>query len=157
MRDADITQALATVNARYASCLDSDRLEDWPSFFTDEATYKVTTRDNFNDGLAGALIYATSKGMIEDRVQALRRANIYERQSYRHLLGYPDLVSIDESRLKVETSFAVIRTMRTGQIDLFASGVYIDQVVDTEFGWRFRERIAVCDSSRIDTLLAIPV
>jgi hypothetical protein len=43
-------------------------------------------------------------------------------------------------------------------MDLFAAGVYLDRVQpDTDGKLRFAERIVVCDSSRFDTLLAIPL
>jgi hypothetical protein len=59
--------------------------------------------------------------------------------------------------LSAETPFLVVRTMRDGRMDLFAAGVYLDRVRDDGGGLRFAERIVVCDSSRIDTLLAIPL
>ena len=41
---------------------------------------------------------------------------------------------------------------------LFATGRYLDLVRDEPGpGLRFVERLAICDSSRIDTLLAIPL
>ena len=33
--------------------------------------------------------------MLADRVLALRRANIYERQTYRHIVGMPRLIGSD--------------------------------------------------------------
>jgi hypothetical protein len=42
-------------------------------------------------------------------------------------------------------------------MDLFATGRYLDRLVDQAGTLRFRERVVVCDSSRIDTLLAIPL
>ena len=60
--------------------------------------------------------------------------------------------------LSVETSFLVVRTMRDGQMNMFAAGVYLDKVrQDNDAAWRYVERIVVCDSHRIDTLLAIPL
>ena len=47
--------------------------------------------------------------------------------------------------------------MRDGRMDLFAAGVYLDRVREDGGSLRFAERIVVCDSSRIDTLLAIPL
>ena len=41
--------------------------------------------------------------------------------------------------------------------DLFATGRYLDLVADLAGAPRFRERVVVCDSSRVDTLLAIPL
>jgi len=47
--------------------------------------------------------------------------------------------------------------MRGGAMDLFATGRYVDTMVEDGGVLRFRERLVVCDSSRVDTLLAIPL
>ena len=49
------------------------------------------------------------------------------------------------------------RIMRDGAMDLFATGRYLDVLVEVGDALRFRERVVVCDSNRIDTLLAIPI
>ncbi len=96
--------------------------------------------------------------MLSDRIAALREANIYERQSYRHIVGMPMLRSEQGGRIGAETPFLVVRTMRDGQMDLFATGLYLDQVMpDADGALRFAERLVVCDSSRFDTLVAIPL
>src|SRR6476646_7632984 len=71
----------------YAACLDSDALESWPGFFTEDCRYRVTSAENYDAGLPLGLIYATSQNMLRDRVSALRDANIYEPQRYRHLIS----------------------------------------------------------------------
>ncbi|MET0852211.1 MAG: aromatic-ring-hydroxylating dioxygenase subunit beta [Candidatus Rokuibacteriota bacterium] len=145
------------LNADYARALDDDRLEDWPGFFADECLYKVTSADNHRRGMPAGLMYADGKGMLEDRVAALRRANIYERQAYRHVVGMPAVLSEADGIARVETPFLVVRIMRDGRMDIFATGRYLDAVVEEDGVLRLRERIVVCDSSRIDTLLAIPL
>jgi anthranilate 1,2-dioxygenase small subunit len=47
--------------------------------------------------------------------------------------------------------------MRDGTMSLFATGRYVDALVEEAGALRFRERVVVCDSGRIDTLLAIPL
>jgi len=59
--------------------------------------------------------------------------------------------------VSTETPFLVVRIMRDGRMDLFATGRYLDAVVEEAGRLRFRERLVVCDSSRVDTLLAIPL
>ena len=103
------------------------------------------------------LIYATSRNMLRDRVSALRRANIYEPQRYRHLIsGVRDRRS-RRRRLDVTASFLVVRTMQDGGMMVFAVGRYIDRVVRGDSGWQFARKEVVLDSRRIDTLLAIPL
>ena len=59
--------------------------------------------------------------------------------------------------MHAETPFLVVRVMRDGTMDLFATGRYLDTIVDEHGTLRFQERLVVCDSSRVDTLLAIPL
>jgi len=150
-------ERVVRLNADYARVIDDDRLEDWPAFFTEKCLYKVTSADNHRRGLEVGVIYADSNGMLRDRVAALREANIYERQTYRHLIGLPAIVGAEGEVTRAETPFLVVRIMRDGTMDLFATGRYLDALVDDGGALRFRERVVVCDSGRFDTLLAIPL
>ena len=179
--DAATLFRLAALNSDYAACIDADRLEAWPDFFVDACLYKITTAENHRRGYQAGVIYADSRAMLRDRVAALREANIYERQTYRHIVGMP---RIDPATggpvtagtvtgtvtgtgaagtgaagvISAETPFLVVRTMRDGHMDIFAAGRYLDRVVaDVDGALRFAERVVVCDSPRFDTLLAIPL
>lgn len=154
---SDAFAQIAALNARYARCIDDGELADWPSFFAEACLYKVTTAENYKDGLEAGLIYADSRAMLLDRVSALSEANIYERHAYRHLLGSPFILAQDDAGARAETSFLVVRIMRDGTTDIFASGRYVDVVCFGAHGPVFAERVVVCDSSRIDTLLALPL
>jgi anthranilate 1,2-dioxygenase small subunit len=153
----DIHQLIARAQAHYARCIDDGDLAHWPDFFTQACVYKITTADNYKRGLPGSMIYAASRGMLVDRVASLRDANIYERHGYRHLLGHPYIVDESANEARSETSFMVARIMRDGSTSLFATGRYCDVYVVEEGAVKLRERIVVCDSSRIDTLLALPL
>jgi len=158
MSDADTLLRLAALNTEYASCIDADRLEEWPGLFLERCLYKITTADNQRRGYAAGIVYADSRAMLIDRVASLREANIYERQTYRHIIGMPGLRSGEADEIVAETPFLVVRTMRDGRMDLFATGVYLDRVrTDADGKLRFAQRLVVCDSSRFDTLLAIPL
>jgi 3-phenylpropionate/cinnamic acid dioxygenase small subunit len=150
-------ERVAQLNAEYARAIDDDRLEDWPGFFNEPCLYTITSAENHRLGLPAGIVYADSKGMLEDRVAALREANIFERQAYRHLVGLPALIGESDGELRAETPFLVVRIMRDGRMDLFATGRYFDVIVDEGVTLRFRARVVVCDSARIDTLLAIPL
>src|SRR5437016_8243018 len=141
----------------YAHCLDDDRLEEWPEFFTEDCAYRVTSAENFEAGLPLGIIYATSKNMLVDRVMALRRANIYEPQRYRHLISGMRIATENGEVLDVVTNFLVVRTMQDGAMTLFAAGRYIDRIVRTDPGWKFAGKEVVLDSRQIDTLLALPL
>jgi anthranilate 1,2-dioxygenase small subunit len=156
--------AILAAQGQYVRCIDDDRLEDWPGFFLEKCHYRITTADNHRRGLPAGIVWADSRGMLVDRVSALREANIYERHSYRHLLGAPAVLSAEPAGVpdgpvdvRSETSFLVVRITGDGPMDLFASGRYIDQYLVEDDRALLRERVVVCDSSRIDTLLAVPL
>jgi anthranilate 1,2-dioxygenase small subunit len=143
MEEIELTHLLAQLNARYGRSLDNGRLEEWPEYFVEDCSYLVTTLDNHIRGLAGALIYAKGRGML---------------LTYRHIIGTPLLERVADGGVRAETPFFVLRTMRTGAASIFASGAYQDRLaVRTGQPLRLAERVVVCDSSRIDTLLAIPL
>ncbi|MBV9247697.1 MAG: nuclear transport factor 2 family protein, partial [Acetobacteraceae bacterium] len=136
----DALLQLAALNAAYAACIDADRLEDWPAFFTERCLYKITTAENHRRGYAAGIVYADSQAMLRDRVAALREANIYERQAYRHIVGMPAVTGQEGAVITAETPFVVVRTMRDGRMDIFAAGAYLDKVVTGSDGeLRFTE------------------
>jgi len=158
---SDAMTAIARAQADYVRAIDSDDLEAWPGFFTDPCFYQITSADNHRRGLPAGLIWADSRGMLEDRVSALREANIYERHSYRHLLGQPAVIAETDGsgvrEVDSETPFLVLRITGDGPTDVFASGVYLDRYVLDGDSTLLRSRAVVCDSSRVDTLLALPL
>ena len=67
--------------------------------------------------------------MLQDRVAALREANICERQAYRHLVGLPAILGEADGVVNAETPSLVVRIMRDGIMDLFATSWYVDALV----------------------------
>jgi anthranilate 1,2-dioxygenase small subunit len=148
---------IAALYTDYVHCLDDDELERWPDFFVAEASYRITSAENYEAGLPAGLIYATSRNMLKDRVTALREANIYEPQRYRHLVSAIRLLRDDGDTVAVVANFLIVRTMQDGEMTIFAAGRYLDTLRREEGGWKFANKLVVLDSRRIDTLLAIPM
>ncbi len=149
--------AIAAFNAAYAHAIDSDALERWPTFFTADCRYRITHVENEREGLPAGIVFADSRAMLEDRIAALREANIYERHRYRHLLGLPLVEESSAGRATARTPFMVARIMHTGETDLFATGAYQDRFVVEDGRLLLAERVAVCDSTVTDTLMALPL
>ncbi len=148
---------IIAAQAAYVRCIDSNELEAWPDFFTDNCLYKVTTAENEKNGFEAGVIYADSRNMLVDRIVSLRQANIYEKQSYRHILGLPTILKNGRAEAECETPFIVARIMHDGETSVFATGRYLDTCRLAGDELKFARKIVVCDSSRIDTLLAIPL
>jgi len=149
---------IVELNAQYARVIDTEQFEEWPKLFHDPCLYKLTTAENVARGLEGGLIYADTRGMLEDRISSLRKVNIYEGQRYRHIVGLPMVLGQANGTAEVETPFLIVRIMRDGAMDVFATGCYRDKVKpDSAGALRFEERVVVCDGRRFDTLVAIPL
>lgn len=149
--------SICAFNAAYAQTIDSDALERWPAFFTEKCKYRITNVENERDGLPSGIVWADSRAMLEDRIAALREANIYERHRYRHLLGIPQVESADDKGSVARTPFMVARIMHTGETTLFVTGEYLDRFVEQDGKLLLAQRVAICDSTVTDTLLALPL
>ena len=144
----------------YVHCLDADELERWPDFFTEDCFYRITSAENYDAGLPLGLIYATSRNMLKDRVSALREANVYEPQRYRHLVSSIRIVGEaveGPEHVDLVANFLVVRTMQDGEMTIFGAGRYLDRVRSDSNGWKFASKTVVLDSRQVDTLLAIPI
>src|SRR5262249_22265963 len=95
--------------------------------------------------------------MLRDRVRALREANIYEAQRYRHILGPARIEPAMDGSLRARTSFMVARIMHTGETALFATGLYLDRIALEGEASRFVEKTVILDSRQPDTLRATPL
>lgn len=141
----------------YVEAIDDDQLEKWPEFFVDECVYKIISRENADSGLPAATMFCDSKGMLRDRVVALRHANIYARHYYRHLLSNILVKEVDGLVACVQSNYLVLQTLLNGDTKVFNAGKYLDRVVFTEQGPRFLEKVVVFDTYRIPNLLVTPI
>lgn len=151
-----VRRQIETLNTRYIRAIDDDALEDWPALFTDPCFYRIVSRENFSRNLPLSVMECASRGMLTDRVTGYRRVNVYEPQRYTHLLSGLVIEPIDATHVACRQNYAVIRTMVTGEMMVFAAGVYLDRVRLGDEAL-FEERIVVQESRRVDTLLVIPL
>jgi len=151
-----VREAIEELLSDYAEAIDDGALERWPGFFTGDGEYQIITRESHEAGLPIGIMYCGSRGMMEDRVQALRTANIYEPHAYRHLLGRPR-IERDVNGMAVRSNVCVFRIAQDGETVVFATGRYLDRVVEEGGVLRFRSRRVVLDSRRVDILLVLPL
>jgi len=142
----------------YAQCIDDDDLENWPSFFTEKCLYQVIPRENHEIGLPTAVMWCDSHGMLNDRITALRHANVYQVQWYRHILSNPVITTRDNGEtINVQSNYAIFKTCNDGESTVYNVGRYIDVIVREEGVLKFKERSAIYDTHRITTLMVIPI
>ena len=140
-----------------ARTIDEDRLEEMPAFFTEDGTYRIASRFNLDRNLPLAPVNCTSCAMLVDRIAALRRANVYHRHHYRHLVSGIAIVGADGNEVIVRANYLVVRTLEDGSSTLFSTGEYRDRMVVENGTALFCERLVVFDSKAIETLLVIPI
>jgi anthranilate 1,2-dioxygenase small subunit len=143
--------------ADYIHSIDEDKLEEWPNYFTIDGRYKVITRENYDLNLPVALIYCDGRGMFEDRISALRTANIYEPHVYCHMVSALKILDDSGPDVKTQSNFTITRTMSEGDMMTFLCGKTIDTLKEVDGELKFKERVVILDSRRNDTLLVIPV
>jgi anthranilate 1,2-dioxygenase small subunit len=151
-----VHEAIEDLLADYAEAIDDGALERWPGFFAEDGEYQIITRESHEAGLPVGIMYCGSRGMMEDRVQALRTANIYEPHTYRHLLARPRIQRSAEG-FAVRSNLCVFRIAQDGETVVFATGRYLDRIVEDGAALRFRSRQVVLDSRRVDILLVLPL
>jgi anthranilate 1,2-dioxygenase small subunit len=157
LTDMSVRAVEAMIHA-IARAIDDDRLEELPGFFTEAGTYKVASRFNLDRGLPMAQIYCTSRAMILDRMLSLRKANIYAKQHYRHLISGILVSAAPDGSLSARSNYMVVRTMEeSGVSSIFSCGEYRDRIVFEEGVPKLSERTVAFDSRSIETLLAIPL
>ena len=157
MDDLTVRLGVNELIAAYVDCIDEDRLEDWPDFFVEQCRYVITSRASHEAGLPHGVVYAASRGMLIDRVTALRQANIFEPHRYRHIVGPIHVEQVDATVAQVRSNFIAVRIMHDGEMALFAAGRYLDRVRRDSGCWKFASKTVVLDSRQVDTLLAIPI
>jgi anthranilate 1,2-dioxygenase small subunit len=132
---------------QYISNLDNDRLEAWPTLFTEDCMYEIVPKENVDMGLPIGIIYCTNQKMLRDRVVSLRHANIFEEHTYRHMTSGLTIMSEQDG----------VQTRSNGESDVYQAGKYFDRIVRTPDGLRYRSKRVVYDTSRVQTLLATPI
>ena len=102
-------------------------------------------------------MWCDSRGMLEDRVTALRHANVYQVQWYRHLLSNPVITTEDGDTFNVQSNYAVFKTCNDGESTIYNVGRYVDVIVRVDGQLKFKERSAIFDTHKITTLMVIPI
>ena len=145
------------LNADYCAALDEKRFDDWPEFFVADGEYKVQARENFDRGLPLALIALESRGMMKDRVYGITQTIYHGPYYMRHVVSPARVLSDAGERVTAQSNYAVFRTRPGDASELYNVGRYIDEIVRTEAGMRFRSRLCVYDSEMVLNSLIYPI
>jgi salicylate 5-hydroxylase small subunit len=153
----DVWFRLQALYADYARTLDLADFGRWPHFFTEDAVYKVQSRENHERGLPLATIALESRGMLLDRVIGATDTIFHDPYYQRHVTGAPMVVGREGDALLSEASYLVVRTRRDSMPEILSVGRYVDRVVETPEGLRFAQRLCIFDNDLIPNSLIYPI
>jgi len=148
---------LLDLYSAYAACLDDGRFGDWPDFFVEDCHYRVVPRENYDQNLPLSTMELHGVGMLRDRVYGVQSTLFHAPYYQRHIIGIPRILDYSDDGIDVEANYLVIRTKRDQPSEVFNTGRYLDTVVTTSQGLKFRQKSCVFDSELIPNSLIYPI
>jgi 3-phenylpropionate/cinnamic acid dioxygenase small subunit len=148
---------LEELYAEYSACLDEERFEEWPEFFTDPCLYEIVPRENFERGLPLATWLCESKGYLLDRVTAIRRTAVYAPRYVRRMVSGIRILGWSDEVLEVRANYLALETLQDELTRVFNTGQYRDKLVVEKGELKFREKLCVFDSILVPNSLIYPL
>lgn len=157
MNARDLRLELEEFYAAYTGCLDEERFEEWPEFFTDDSIYKIIPRSNFERGLPLATWLCESKGYLQDRVVAIRKTAVYAPRYIRRMFSGLRILGWNGSVLETRANYLALETLPDALTRVFNTGQYHDKLVVEGNRLKFKEKLCVFDSELVPNSLIYPL
>jgi anthranilate 1,2-dioxygenase small subunit len=141
----------------YCACLDEERIADWPLFFTADALYRVTGRENWDAGLEVGLVYCEGRAMLEDRALAIAKTEMFAPRYLRHYVTNVAVLGEAEGLVTAQANYLVLQTLVDERTQIHQAGRYFDRFARWDGRLLLRERHCVYDTLIIDNSLVMPV
>ena len=141
----------------YCAALDAGRIEDWPQFFTDDAVYRITGRENVDAGMPVGLVYCEGMGMLRDRAFAIAKTAMFAPRYLLHYVANTRILGIDDGIISAQSNYLVLQTLVDEKTTIHQAGRYFDRFVRADGRLLIKERHCVYDTLLIDNSLVLPV
>lgn len=106
--EAALRLEVEDLHAEYCAALDEGRYEDWAALFTEDCLYRIVPRDNHERGLPLAIMHCESRGMLLDRIVAIRETSYYAPRALRHMVSLARVVAHDDGTLRGQANYLVL-------------------------------------------------
>ena len=143
--------------AEYCAALDEGRYEDWAALFTEDCLYRIVPRDNHERGLPLAIMHCESRGMLLDRIVAIRETSYYAPRTLRHMVSGIRVAAEADGALRGQANYLVLQTLPEQPTTLFNAGRYLDTMVREAGRLRLKERLCIFDSIVVPNSLIVPI
>jgi len=156
-RAAELRAEIESFHVEYCAALDANDVERWPDFFSQEATYRVTSRQNALLDMPVGLIYCEGLDMIIDRALAVAHSQMFAPRHMLHVMGTARVLQETGSTISSQTPFILMQTLVEGPSTVHLAGVYHDRFVREGDRLLLASRDVIHDTEILDTALAYPV
>jgi 3-phenylpropionate/cinnamic acid dioxygenase small subunit len=153
----ELRMEIEEFHADYCWTLDCGDVERWPEYFTDDAVYRITARENADAGLPVGLVYADSRAMIRDRAFAIKHTQMYAPRSMQHFVTNVRVLQVKDAAIKAQSNYLLLQTLVDGPTTIHQAGRYYDTFVRSGKRLLLKERQCVYDTVLIANDLVLPV
>ncbi len=157
MIDVQAYMNLNKLYADYVAAVDAKDWTAWAELFVEDCEYKVQPRENFERGFKLSTLWLLSKNMLKDRAYGIKETLFHDPYYQRHVVGAPRILSFENGVIESEANYAVFRTKYDGESTVFNVGRYLDKVIATEDGLKFKSRFCIYDSEMIPNSIIYPI
>ncbi len=155
-RAAQLREDIVAFHTEYCSVLDRGDLEQWPLFFTEDALYRITGRENAELDLPVGLVYCEGRAMMHDRAVAIARTQMFAPRYNLHIIGQVRVEAEDASGILAQTPFLLIQTLVEGPSTVHLAGCYHDRFVKVDGQLLLAERHVIHDTNILANDLVYP-
>ncbi len=155
-RAAQLREDIVAFHTEYCSVLDRGDLEQWPLFFTEDALYRITGRENAELDLPVGLVYCEGRAMMHDRAVAIARTQMFAPRYNLHIIGQGRVEAEDASGILAQTPFLLIQTLVEGPSTVHLAGCYHDRFVKVDGQLLLAERHVIHDTNILANDLVYP-
>ncbi|WP_336605628.1 nuclear transport factor 2 family protein [Streptomyces sp. BA2] len=127
--------------ARQMGLIDDGRPDEWAETFTEDGVFQEASR--LSEPLRG-------RDAIRASSRARKKRLDEEKVDFRHWLGMLDVTREDDGSLRTRAYALAMRTPRGGALDIFASVICHDHLVNVNGSWQVRHRDLHHDGSGRD-------
>lgn len=152
----ELRSEIADLANAYALAIDDGELDRWPRFFASDCLYKIIAKENFDSGLPLGLLMCDSQGMLQDRMEAFSKLNVFGPRSWRHMLGAVYTTG-SEKEISARTNFVIFETLAGKDTHILCAGEYRDIIIREHGALKFRERLCVYDTTMIPNSIVRPI
>ncbi|MDH3241113.1 MAG: aromatic-ring-hydroxylating dioxygenase subunit beta [Alphaproteobacteria bacterium] len=144
----------------YADCLDHGDIEDWADFFTDDCTYTLISKENYDLGLPLGTIFAEKKGGILDRITSVTKTTVYHQRELTHMITNTRVLKDAGDTLEITANYAVLETLPNQYTKILNSGRYLGTLTRDKTGpagLRIKKLDCIFDSALVPASIIYPI